>query len=331
MVYLYRPEVFSAQEELIQTAHSLDRLGKSTSALVKRSSERSVKAAREKLRLLGLTQAQIRRIEESRQADEHVTIYAPMGGVVIQKHVNEGMYVETGTKIYTIADLTHLWIYLDAYESDLLWIRYGQAVVFQAEAFPGQEFQGIISFVQPFLDEQTRTVRVRVNVENQDLKLKPGLFVTALINARISVAGEVIGPSYAGQYMCPMHPEVVRQKKGSCPICGMTLVRAETLPFVHSVAEHAAQPPLVIPASAPLITGTRAIVYVQQPDISQYEGRQVVLGPRAGAYYIVKEGLQEGESVVTNGSFKIDADLQIRGKSSMMSPHGGKPTGGHAH
>jgi Cu(I)/Ag(I) efflux system membrane fusion protein len=87
----------------------------------------------------------------------------------------------------------------------------------------------------------------------------------------------------------------------------------------------------VIPASAPLITGTRAIVYVQQPDISQYEGRQVVLGPRAGAYYIVKEGLQEGESVVTNGSFKIDADLQIQGKPSMMNPHGGTPTGGHAH
>ena len=171
------------------------------------------------------------------------------------------MPVNTGTKIYTIADLTHLWLYLDAYESDLPWIRYGQAVVFQAEAFPGQEFQGIVSFVQPFLDEQTRTVRVRVNVENQDLKLKPGLFVTALINARISAAGEVVGPSYAGQYMCPMHPEVVRHKPGSCPICGMTLVRAATLPFVHSVAEHAAQPPLVIPASAPLITGTRAIVY----------------------------------------------------------------------
>lgn len=331
MVSLYSPELFSAQEELVQTVRSLDRLNNSASSLVRRSSERSAKSAREKLRLLGLTQAQIRRIEESRQADEHVTIYAPMGGVVVEKHVNEGMYVNTGTKIYTIADLTHLWIYLDAYESDLPWIRYGQAVVFQAEAFPGQEFHGIVSFVQPFLDEQTRTVRVRVNVENHDLKLKPGLFVTATINARVSATGEVVGPSYAGKYIGPMHPEVVRQKPGRCPICGMPLVRADTLPFVGPARQNGAQPPLVIPASAPLITGRRAIVYVQQPDTSQYEGRQVVLGPRAGAYYTVKEGLQEGERVVTNGSFKIDADLQIRGKPSMMSPHGGKPAGGHAH
>ena len=331
MVSLYSPELLSAQEELIQAARSLDRLRGSTSSIVKRSSERSVHAARDKLRLLGLTNAQVGQIEQQGQADEQVTIYAPIGGIVVEKQINEGMYVDTGTEIYTIADLSHLWVYLDAYESDLPWIRYGQQVAFQAEAFPGEEFHGVVSFVQPFLDERTRTVRVRVNVENPDLRLKPGLFVTATIRAQISDQGTVVGPSYTGQYICPMHPEVIREAAGSCPVCGMALVLADTFPLVGHNHEHQAEPPLVIPVSAPLITGKRALVYVQQPGTGTYEGRTVTLGPRAGDYYVVKAGVHAGERIVSSGSFKIDADLQIQGKRSMMNPHGGRSIGAHAH
>ncbi len=331
MVSLYSPELLSAQEELIQTTRSLDRLRGSASTIVKRSSERSVQAARAKLRLLGLTSIQVDQIEKQGQADEHVTIYAPMGGIVVEKQINAGMYVNTGTEIYTIADLSHLWLSLDAYESDLSWIRYGQAVAFRAEAFPGEEFHGVVSFVHPFLDAGTRTVRVRVNVENPDLRLKPGLFVTATIKAQISDRGTVIGPSYTGQYICPMHPEVIREAAGSCPICGMPLVLADNFPLVGHNHEHEAGPPLVIPASAPLITGKRAIVYVQQTGTGAYEGRTITLGPRAGDYYLVREGLHEGERVVSSGSFKIDADLQIQGKRSMMNPHGGQAGGAHRH
>jgi hypothetical protein len=85
--------------------------------------------------------------------------------------------------------------------------------------------------------------------------------------------------------------------------------------------------PLVIPATAPLLTGTRAVVYVQLPDEEQptFEPRDVLLGPRTGAWYIVREGLDEGDLVVVNGAFKIDAELQIRGRPSMMQPEGGAP------
>ena len=88
---------------------------------------------------------------------------------------------------------------------------------------------------------------------------------------------------------------------------------------------------MVIPVSAPLITGTRAVVYVQVPDTEKptYEGREEVLGPRAGDYYIVKSGLMEDEIVVTNGNFKIDSALQIRAKPSMMNPEGQKAQTGH--
>ena len=81
---------------------------------------------------------------------------------------------------------------------------------------------------------------------------------------------------------------------------------------------------MVIPASAPLITGTRAVVYVQVPETEKptYEGREIVLGPRAGDYYIVESGLAEGEVVVTNGNFKIDSAMQIQAKPSMMTEKG---------
>ena len=122
----------------------------------------------------------------------------------------------------------------------------------------------------------------------------------------------------AGKWICPMHPDVVKDKPGNCDICGMTLVTAKSLGYAVVGANE--KPPLLIPASAPLITGKRAVVYVRLPgDEPRFEGREVVLGPRAGDQYIVNEGLREGELVVTNGAFKIDSAMQIQAKPSMMS------------
>lgn len=329
MVYLYSPQLLSAQEELLQATRALNRLSATASKLVSQSTRRSAQAAREKLKLFGLTDNQVRQIERKGVANEQITIYAPIGGVVVDKHVSEGMYVETGSKIYTIADLSHLWITLDAYESDLPWLRYGQQVEFTTRGHPGEKFHGIISFIQPFLNERTRTVQVRVNVENKRGLLKPGMFATATIKAFLSKEGLATAPSFAGKYICPMHPEIVQEAPATCPICGMNLEKAETLPFVGQASERGS--PLVIPTTAALITGKRAIVYVKNPKENLYQGREIILGPRAGDHYVVKSGLRDGELVVTNGAFKIDADLQIQGKASMMSPAGSKAGGGHAH
>ena len=136
----------------------------------------------------------------------------------------------------------------------------------------------------------------------------------------------------AGKWICPMHPDVVKTESDNCDICGMDLVTTESLGYVR--VDTPTQAPLVIPASAPLITGKRAVVYIQLPnrDMPTYEAREVVLGPRAGDYYIVGAGLNEGEIVVTNGNFKIDSAMQIQAKPSMMSPTGEKkPTGHHEH
>lgn len=242
------------------------------------------------------------------------------------------MYVETGSRIFTIADLSSVWVQLDAYESDLQWLRYGQAVDFSTEAFPGEVFHGRIAFIDPVLNPTTRTVKVRVNVDNTDERLKPEMFVRANVSARLATKGKVIDEELAGKWVSPMHPEIVRDEPGTCPVCGMDLVRSESLGFALETSKDI-EAPIVIPATAALLTGKRAVVYIEDPDADRptYIGREVVLGARAGPDYIVESGISEGELVVVSGNFKIDSALQIQAKSSMMNPDGGGSAGGHNH
>ncbi len=258
LVEIYSPELFSAQQELLESADN---------PALRR-------AAREKLRLWGLSDEQIQRIIKHGRPSDTLEINSPISGVVIKKQAHEGMYLKTGDTIYTIADLQHLWVMLDAYESDLPWLKRGQFVNFATTA--GYSLQGQVVFIDPVLDPRTQTTKVRVEIDNAAGLIKPGMLVQA------SIRGEL----------------------------------------QHDLAGMSA-----IPASAPLITGKRAVVYVKQGDI--YSGREIELGPRAGDHYIVHAGLEAGELVVTNGNFKIDSALQIAGQPSMMSPQGGLPQSGH--
>lgn len=331
LVDLYSPELITAQEELRQSLRTVASLEKSDVTFLRERVAKTVETARDKLRLWGLNPQQIAEVEAGGEPREHMTIYSPLGGIVIHKNAQEGMYVQTGSRIYTLADLAHLWVELDAYESDLTWLRYAQPVRLEVEAFPGETFLGRISFIDPVLDPTTRTAKVRVNLGNPEGRLKPGMFVGAVVQPQLTADGRVTSSDLQGKWISPMHPEVLRDGPGRCPICGQKLVSAESLGYVKSEAK-TEEPPLVIPASAPLLTGKRAVVYVQVPgEAGLYEGREVVLGPRSGDYYLVKEGLHEGERVVVNGSFKIDSALQIQAKPSMMNPEGGGQAPGHAH
>jgi Cu(I)/Ag(I) efflux system membrane fusion protein len=306
---VYSPELLSAQRELL-TAYRADPESSIT------------RAARDKLRLWDLLPEQIEAIIERGEAKDHFELKAPIGGVVVQKHVKEGDYVKTGEPLFKIVDLSQLWAFLDAYESDLPWLRYGQDVAFTVEAIPGETFHGQIAFIDPEVDPKTRTVPVRVNVPNPEGRLKPGMFVRAVVSARLAEEGRVYAPEFAGKWISPMHPEIVKDGPGQCDVCGMDLVPAEELGYVDNAAMPA---PLIVPTSAVLRTGKRAVVYIEKPDTdrSTYEGREIVLGPRAGDVFIVASGLEEGQRVVTNGAFKIDSALQIQAKPSMMNPEEG--------
>ena len=333
MVYLYSPQLISAQAEFLESLRAAQSSSAQTSDMIKKTIQDTTQASKEKLILLGISEGQVEQIAKTGQPSDHITINSPVDGIVIEKHFSEGEYVQTGMAIYTLADLGHLWVKLDAYESDIEWIRYGQQVEFTTEALPGQVFKGMIAFIPPVLDPMTRTVKVRVNIDNLDGKLKPEMFVRAVVHSKIASDANAIDQSIAGKFICPMHPWVIKESMGQCDICSMDLVSSEALGYAETKIPN--KPPLVIPASAPLITGKRAVVYVQVPDANKptFEGREITLGPRAGDYYIVEEGLAEGELVVTNGNFKIDASLQIQAKPSMMSPQSmEKPMpAGHQH
>lgn len=300
---LYSPEVFSAVREMTAAGNERE----------------LADAAKRKLSLLGVSDREIERLRTAGRKDRAFVLDSPMDGTVTKWNVKQGQWLMKGENIGEIVDLSSVWAVLDAYERDVSWIRYGQKVEIEADALPGRKFSGVVGFVSQELRESTRTVMVRANVPNRDGGLKAGMFVHARISAHVADGGNVSVGELAGKWICPMHPESVSDAEGKCGICGMALVKAESLGYAASTETGEAAGALVIPATAPLITGRRAVVYVAVPGKrGEFEGREIVLGPRAGDYYLVKEGLSAGEQVVANGAFKIDSSLQIQAKKSMM-------------
>lgn len=319
LAQMYAPELLAAFEELRQAAISAEQ-SSTMSDIVRNSSVATLIAARERLRLFGIDEPLIDLIEREGYEQDTFTIDAPRGGTITHIDAREGAYVQTGSPILTIADLTHLWVDLQAYESQLGQIRWGQRVGFRVESHPGEAFEGRVSFIDPIIDPITRTATVRVAVENPDRTLKPGMFASATITVPIDGKAHAIDPELLGRWVCPMHPTEVQNETGVCSICSMDLVPIKSL--IDSVnPEEYMQPPLVVPASAVLFTGTRSIVYTQIDDEDgfRYIPTEITIGQRADDAYIVLKGLKENDRIVTKGAFRIDSSMQIAAKPSMMS------------
>ncbi len=225
---IYSPELSVAQQELLI-------------ALQGGESGPLVETARLKLRRWGLTDGQIAELVAGRRITDRITLYSPISGTAIEKTIVENSAFRAGDALYRVANLDTVWVYLDVYEIDLAWVRYGQQVKLAAEALPGREFTGMVTFVQPVVDERTRTIRVPVHIENADHALKPGMFVSAVIAATLGPGGRAAPTGVEGKYSCPMHPQVLRDGEGACPICGMPLERipGEAPPAGGAAHEHA--------------------------------------------------------------------------------------------
>ncbi|MCX5873211.1 MAG: efflux RND transporter periplasmic adaptor subunit [Deltaproteobacteria bacterium] len=308
LVKIWSPTLIKSQVELFETIKS-------------DPDEQSViKGAEEKLIQYGLDREQIDQIKTQKRPTLYVTLKAPITGIVTKKNAILGQFVKEGTEMFVINDLSDVWVKMDAYETDLPWIRYGQNITFTTSAVPGKIFHGKVLFIDPTLDTKTRSVKVRVDAPNPDYLLKPGMFVSAELEAELDDHGKVIKPEWAGKYVCPVHPrDEASETPGVCPDSKMPLRPASSYGYADNKDSRS---PLLIPITAPLITGKRAIVYVEVPGTSvpTYELREVTLGSRVENQYIVDSGLKEGERVVTKGAFKIDSTMQIQGKTSMMAP-----------
>jgi Cu(I)/Ag(I) efflux system membrane fusion protein len=266
--------------------------------------------------------------------------------VVIEKNIREQQYVKAGDMLYRIAELDPIWLYLDIYEYDLGWVRYGQQVEVAVEAYPGQMFRGTVVFIDPFLNDTTRTVKVRVNLKNPDRKLKPAMYASATIHVRLQPDGTPQPTGLEGKFICPMHPEVVQDQPGRCRICGMDLEKVPDLfPGQPGITGASRGPEssdavqvLAVRKSAVLDTGRRQVTYRQRKD-GAYELVEIKLGPLAEAkdesgkvvsYYPVLSGLEPGDRVVVQGGFLLDSQRQIEGMPSLLYAEGRSTASLHA-
>jgi len=181
---LYSPEIYAAHQDLLTAAKQVARL-RDASEIARSSAEAMLAAARERLNLLGVSEAELDRMATASSPRKSITISTTAGGTVMERLVTEGQYVETGTVLYRITDLSKLWVQLDAYERDLPVLLEGQTVEIQVEALPGERFTGTIAFIDPIVDPRRRVTRVRVEVTNKDGKLSPGMFVEAVVRGEL--------------------------------------------------------------------------------------------------------------------------------------------------
>ena len=269
MATIYSPDLIAAQRELIEAAQ------------FKESRPALYNAAKSKLSLWGISDAQIAEIENNGEPTVYFDVVSPISGTVTMRQVALGDYVKEGSALFKVVDLSTVWIQFDAYENDLPWIKRGDKVEYTIPSLPGEKFTGKVIFIDPIIDAKTRIAKVRVEQQNPGQKIKPEMFVTGIVTSRI--------------------------------------------------AENSKQ--LLVPKTAVLWTGKRAVVYVKVPNRENptFLYREITLGPEAGDNYVVAEGLDEGEIIATNGVFKIDAAAQLQGKQSMMNPGGEAMPAGHDH
>ena len=266
---IYSPDLITAQRELLEAIS------------FKEDRPSFYMAAKSKLKLWDLTDDQISAIEDSGEPQLYFDILSPISGTVMMRHVALGDYVKEGTALFQVTNLTKVWVMFDAYESDLPWIKTGDHVELTMQSLPGKSYEGKVTYIDPFINPTTRVTKVRIELPNQGLKLKPEMFANGVLHSKIAES-----------------------------------------------SDH-----LLIPKSSILWTGKRAVVYVSvaERESPSFLYREITLGPEAGNFYVVSEGLMEGEVIAVNGVFKIDAAAQLEGKPSMMNPSGGKVSLGHDH
>ena len=197
LAQLYSPELISTQQEYILALETRDKLKASGNDEALKAADDLVDATKQRLRFWGISDAQIEEMKETcKVVCSQVTVHAPIGGTVIHKEAVEGQYLKTGDKLFTIADLSVIWVMADIYEYEMAWVKEGQKVAVTSVAYPGDVFTGTVSFIDPFLDKKTRSVKVRMDVPNKGLMLKPGMFV----DARLKIPYEGHKPALAIPY-----------------------------------------------------------------------------------------------------------------------------------
>ncbi len=179
---LYSPDLVSTQEEYLLALQAKDSLGKSSVKEIRSGSASLLEASRRRLQLWDIADTEIQEIERTGQPKKSLTIFSPSNGFVVKKDAFQGMKVMPDKELYTIADLSTVWVNADIYEFELPHIRVGQAAKISLSYFPERPFTGRVSWIAPVLDEKTRTVKLRLEFSNRDFALKPEMYANVEID-----------------------------------------------------------------------------------------------------------------------------------------------------
>lgn len=262
---IYSPMVVSAQQELLLAQRLVRDLSRGTPEAA-RNARDLLESSRRRLQYWGVPDDEIRQVEESGQIHRTVTLRSPYRGVVVEKSVLGGQRIMAGDVAYKIADLSRVWLEGEVFEQDLHAVRLGLPVAAEFTALPGVMRKGLVAYVYPTINPETRTARIRVELPNPDLALKPGMYATI----RFSATTDTV---------------------------------------------------LSVPRAAVLATGERNFVFVRSPE-GKFVPHPVTLGSATDTRVEILRGLKETDTIVTSGTFLVDAESNL---GSLMGGMGNMP------
>jgi len=179
---LYSPDLVTTQDEYLLALRARDRVTDSPIPEVHQQADQMVEAARDRLRLWTLTDEQINNLATRGKAQTYVTIYSPIKGYVIDKTVFKGMFVQPDMRLYTIADLSKVWVNAEIYEYEVSFVGVGQTATMTFASYPGEQFHGRVSYIYPYVNKEARTVKVRLDLPNPNIRIKPEMYGEVVVN-----------------------------------------------------------------------------------------------------------------------------------------------------
>jgi Cu(I)/Ag(I) efflux system membrane fusion protein len=184
---IYSPELVAAQQEYLQAIRYKGTMKSANDSTVNSGANDLFQSAKKKLLYWDISASQIKELEQSGNIKKTLTIYSPFSGVVVEKNIFEGMQVQAGVNLFKLADISKMWVYADVYENELSWVKSGEAVSIELPDNAGTTVQGKVSYIYPFIQDQTRTAKLRIEFSDKNQLVKKDMYVTVNIIPTVSI------------------------------------------------------------------------------------------------------------------------------------------------
>ena len=214
LLEIYSPELVTTQEELILALKYQESLKGSAFPEISRGAKGLVDSTLKRLELFDVPEHQITELIKNQKVTTTMHIHSPVKGFVVKKNALQGMHVEPGKNLYVIADLSNIWVIMDIYEYEVPWIKLGQEAEMSLSYFPGKEFKGKVTFIDPILDSKSRTLKVRMEFPNSSGELKPEMYANVTLKSVVA-RKELVIPEEAVIYAGDKTMAIIQNSSGS--------------------------------------------------------------------------------------------------------------------